>query len=587
MSSVESRETGLVNETVPVSAHYDALHLLLPRFLRIMGFNKLKSDQYVIGTIDTEEKIIATTIDRLISLYEASTGDRHIETNQARKLIHVVKWMPGFLALPGYIELPTGGVKALMNIGLYAMDVASAVAIQALRLPNSEVCGMADNDAGASPYRVLDLCCCPGAKLAMIRDELTVNDRDRNRQTHVVGVDVSKQRLTVCKSLLLQTMHYQYSNLNNINMTRTVSQDRLHVLEDLPRLSAFQSDGTTFKWPTHISSMVHSSDNVLKSQLIFDTNAVIEEVQAYKSLQSHIRDKDDKDGISAGSKRPHACQSSSGSSMVRLEDHIIPDNNINTFIRTNKSAKKRESQSLKSLQNEMSVDAAVGIAPLFDRVLVDAECSHDGSYRHMRYTNGKFDSVDISEESVTTTDRKQKVVSLHSTAGTELRDLQRNLLLNGYTNCKPGGIIVYSTCSLDDRQNADIVKWLLMHPVASGATLLSPLPTPSSSSSKVDNDNEEVKRESEEEVDEEIVSLLALPLNKIHDQVCSGSPNTVSAMRDISLRICTQVSHSATVPIHRQQLYDDKGNEKIGTVGLMSKLSGTSGLFVATIQKGY
>ncbi|CAG8760851.1 8993_t:CDS:1, partial [Gigaspora rosea] len=39
----------------------------------------------------------------------------------------------------------------------------------------------------------------------------------------------------------------------------------------------------------------------------------------------------------------------------------------------------------------------------------------------------------------------------------------RNLLKNGWTLLKPGGILVYSTCSLSHKQNEDVIGWFLSH----------------------------------------------------------------------------------------------------------------------------
>ena len=43
----------------------------------------------------------------------------------------------------------------------------------------------------------------------------------------------------------------------------------------------------------------------------------------------------------------------------------------------------------------------------------------------------------------------------------ELVDLQKRLLLSGFRQLKPGGSLVYSTCSLSDDQNENVVQWLL------------------------------------------------------------------------------------------------------------------------------
>ncbi|KAI8853711.1 S-adenosyl-L-methionine-dependent methyltransferase [Chytridium lagenaria] len=74
---------------------------------------------------------------------------------------------------------------------------------------------------------------------------------------------------------------------------------------------------------------------------------------------------------------------------------------------------------------------------LYDKVLVDAECTHDGSISHLEKC--------IKEGWDRFEERYQGSTSIE-----ELEILQ-------VLNLKPGGILVYSTCS----QNEDIVIWLL------------------------------------------------------------------------------------------------------------------------------
>jgi len=75
---------------------------------------------------------------------------------------------------------------------------------------------------------------------------------------------------------------------------------------------------------------------------------------------------------------------------------------------------------------------------LYDRVLVDAECTLDASVRHI-LLYGK--------------------ASPHTTP--ELSKLQKRLIYNGFRLLKPGGMLVYSTCSFCTAQNEDVVQSLL------------------------------------------------------------------------------------------------------------------------------
>ncbi|KAG0324909.1 hypothetical protein BG004_003343 [Podila humilis] len=97
----------------------------------------------------------------------------------------------------------------------------------------------------------------------------------------------------------------------------------------------------------------------------------------------------------------------------------------------------------------------------YDKVIVDAECTHDGSIAHiLKYESWGWDSF---HKNFMAQDRLDS-----------LMDLQRNLLLNGFRLAKVGGIVVYSTCSLSRAQNEDIVAWFLA--TVRGRAVLEPLP---------------------------------------------------------------------------------------------------------------
>ncbi|CAI7929113.1 unnamed protein product, partial [Closterium sp. NIES-54] len=81
-------------------------------------------------------------------------------------------------------------------------------------------------------------------------------------------------------------------------------------------------------------------------------------------------------------------------------------------------------------------------------VLVDAECTHDGSLKHIL----KYDSWGWHTLNKRFLD-PQRLNSLSA--------LQRSLLETGFLLLKPGGRLVYSTCSLTITQNEDVVRWFL------------------------------------------------------------------------------------------------------------------------------
>lgn len=80
---------------------------------------------------------------------------------------------------------------------------------------------------------------------------------------------------------------------------------------------------------------------------------------------------------------------------------------------------------------------------LYDRVLVDAPCTHDGSIKHiLKQVDRKWISFNW----------------LYFKNINSLNELQLALLLNGWNLLRPGGILIYSTCSFSYQQNEGIVE---------------------------------------------------------------------------------------------------------------------------------
>lgn len=134
---------------------------------------------------------------------------------------------------------------------------------------------------------------------------------------------------------------------------------------------------------------------------------------------------------------------------------------------------------------------------LYDKILVDAECTHDGSLKHLKKYLPEYNSIkkkEKKEEVKTETEEKiisnkekkrrkkqeeiNKNTNIYITEKTkknqwtmedfkervldqkklkEIENLQLNLLKNAIKLVKPGGIIIYSTCSFIKSQNEDIV----------------------------------------------------------------------------------------------------------------------------------
>ncbi|CDF57801.1 RsmB/NOP family class I SAM-dependent RNA methyltransferase [Thermobrachium celere] len=76
----------------------------------------------------------------------------------------------------------------------------------------------------------------------------------------------------------------------------------------------------------------------------------------------------------------------------------------------------------------------------FDRVLLDAPCSGEGRFNINDVKSYRFWSV--------------KEVN-------RLSNLQKKLLVSAFKALKKGGILVYSTCTLNKKENEEVVNWAL------------------------------------------------------------------------------------------------------------------------------
>jgi 16S rRNA C967 or C1407 C5-methylase (RsmB/RsmF family) len=217
-------------------------------------------------------------------------------------------------------------------------------------------------------------------------------------------------------------------------------------------------------------------------------------------------------------------------------------------------------------------------------VLVDAECSHDGSYRHMRYCAEEDNSTDQLENSEAKADAAVSVgKALKPSASIPystdeqkegLKLLQRSLISNGFRQLAPGGILVYSTCSHEDEQNEDIVNWFLEnHPSAKLIPCecghLPPIPgaectTNNSSSNGKDGAHDTVTSAEQ---------ILQLPPTELVTSLSSKSSHEIRA---ISADVCKFVCARSSPPVEQGKLP--------ATIRL-SKSVGMSGLFIAKFIK--
>lgn len=317
----------------------------------------------------------------------------------------------------GYLAIPSYvKVVGCLDIGIYPMNISSSIPVSFLNVRESS--------------KILDLCCCPGGKLLSIHDMLQSCTENITKPPIIVGVDISKSRLNTCCSLIRQSL--DYLNINNTNICteedkEDVTADEIIVKQDTgsPRCLLFHADGTIF-------ANSDNSNSRSFGEFVFDSAVHFQE-QRERGLRKRI----------------------------------------------NKSAKMRQRKRLKTSLNEFQSKFQLEFKQGFDAVLVDSQCTHDGSYKHniirSHITNKSDDFEDEVRESkrkfstgIVTVDNPAIVDQIHEnnsdtldSCQIDLQTLQRSLLRNGFSLLRPGGLAVYSTCSALEPQGEEIVRWLL------------------------------------------------------------------------------------------------------------------------------
>lgn len=245
-------------------------------------------------------------------------------------------------------------------------------------------------------FRVLDLCCSPGLKLCTIADLISM----KYKESVIVGVDVSEHRISLCKKIV-KKYHVDAETSGQFE-----SQQHHEKVGDrnMPsvraRIRLYCEDGRTFGT---------RSDH----RLMFDSQVAAEDCHT-------------------GGKRK----------------------------RMNKSARARERKRLRQLMNQ-SVDMSMTpkeckegdhesddhcsvCIKLFDRVLVDAECSTDGSLKHVQQSIIRKTAKSVVGEASNRTIEAADIPTLSNSKLTDaaqlekLVQLQRELIVSGFRLLKPG-----------------------------------------------------------------------------------------------------------------------------------------------------
>jgi 16S rRNA C967 or C1407 C5-methylase (RsmB/RsmF family) len=297
-----------------------------------------------------------------------------------------VPWLDGFYALPATFSLNQS--TCFQSSRVYGQDVSSGAAVAALMTDkydrNDEKNKSAAQYDSNSALRILDLCCCPGLKLCAMADFL--HSSSGAEQNVIVGVDVSERRMAVCKRVVHKYQIASESKIPGVDQTTTTAT-RKNV-----RIRLYCNDGTKF-------GMI---DNDEPLHLVFDSVAATEEETARQ----------------LGERK-----------------------------RMNKSARMRERKRLKEMEtldlcqnNDDDRAKSSNMVELFDRILVDAECSTDGSLIHVQKRLEK--SMQSKEKSSTDATLLSLEKLTNEQQLTDLIGLQRQLAATGFRLLRQGGVLV-------------------------------------------------------------------------------------------------------------------------------------------------
>ncbi|XP_047317206.1 uncharacterized protein LOC124920696 [Impatiens glandulifera] len=235
---------------------------------------------------------------------------------------------------------------------------------------------------------ILDLCSAPGAKLCMMLDLL-------GGSGSVTGVDVARHRLAACRTMLLK-----------------------YGIGDHCRL--FVANGTKFSLPPVVRTVHTGEPQVEEPQIVYKEWSLKKRpwkerkrINKAMSLGTSL--------INLGTENPELMFYGQHSGIVGLTEN----------------------------QLYQAVDDDDLMFYGYDKVLVDAECTHDGSIKHIQ----KFEQWGWQTF-------QNRVLDAERTD--ELSVLQLGLLTNGFRLLKAGGYLIYSTCSLTIAQNEDVVERFLL-----------------------------------------------------------------------------------------------------------------------------
>mmetsp|Transcript_5664 Transcript_5664/g.11329 ORF Transcript_5664/g.11329 Transcript_5664/m.11329 type:complete len:401 (+) Transcript_5664:50-1252(+) len=243
---------------------------VLKHYKSAAGLTPLQVSSFLNGTTTSPIRYIRLNPRSITT----SSPLHHFETSEP------VPWLPPSTLFYKVQNRTINNLEPYTDGTIYGMDCGSGAAVAALRL-----------DLCTEPIRVLDLCCCPCAKLCMIVDSLEHVTSSSSQRSLVVGVDINLQRLNVGKKIV-----------------------RKYLKGSKADVRLYNSDGTTFPL----------SNATTSTQLVYDTRSEEQETNLGK------RKKMNKSALSRERKRLQSLSSSSPPTSIGPYDYVIVDAECST-----------------------------------------------------------------------------------------------------------------------------------------------------------------------------------------------------------------------------------------------------------------
>mmetsp|Transcript_11776 Transcript_11776/g.24709 ORF Transcript_11776/g.24709 Transcript_11776/m.24709 type:complete len:472 (-) Transcript_11776:52-1467(-) len=370
---------------------------------------------------------------------------------QLGTVLKQVDWLPHFYSFPDSVGI--AGSDAYKKGRIYGLDAASGAAVIAL-----------DPKPG---HHVLDLCAAPGAKLCMIGDLL-------DGRGSVTGVDVSRDRIATCRTLITK---YKISNcrLYLCDGTNFASgppiclNDERHSKVQLSLCEVPEGEARPEGVLLNVGENQHLAEEDTHRESTEADFALQDNSKSQHAVQQSSLSQDSASLDFPSSEEMHANPSKDPCAPLgaaRKKSRRNPCEETHSDLRPFYSNVAEDVMKELPEKHAMNVDSTPlhptqggprdkranmegGTMPsqpfLYDRVLVDAECTHDGSIKHlMKYDKWGWDTFErrfLNPERINT-----------------ITQLQRQLLTNGLRLLRPGGRLVYSTCSFTRAQNEEVVQ---------------------------------------------------------------------------------------------------------------------------------